>query len=193
MSSKRKFSEVARVYNDNISTINDARCIFQKEINSIGEFVFEHINEICQTRPDEEIYKVRFSRPQDWSTVKDGPWLNYTSGTQISLDVRAPNKKRFSNGVAYIYFETRFDHELGKFVFQARFENQDSIDGSLDERLHDIVKKSGNSVFENTLHVKASTDVLFRKHLTDELFDQLHLCVNAVFKACRQLIDETLS
>lgn len=185
--SERTFSEVSTTYNANLNQLNDARQIFEKEVRSLNEFVHAHLSERRQA--EQRIEKLRWEAAEDWSTGREGPWLNWYCGTRIRLDVKLPGKTRFRKGAAFVYFQTIFDHDLDRFMFRCRLENQNTIAEDIDEQAFGIVQKRGENEFPGAHHVKANTAILFRYPLQDSLFDELNRNVDRALGAVEQAIE----
>lgn len=190
MASDRAFSELTHAYNANAWNLNDARKIFQNEINEFNSDIESHLQEVCG-RPidDDRIKKVRWSNPTDWSTSKDGPWLNYNASTQVEIDIKPPGYKIFKRAAAYLYFEIRFDRDFNRFMFRCRFENQNSVNESIDESVMEIISSQSPVEFSNSFHQKSNTAILFRHELKDDLFDRLYQVIDKAIIICEEAVD----
>lgn len=190
MTHDRVFSELTHSYNANAWNLNEARKIFQNEINEVINEVVSHLPEVCQ-RPDDDgkVQKVRWSTPYDGSTSKDGPWLNYIASTQVVMDIRPPAFIRFKCAAAYLYFEIKFDRDFSRFMFRSRLENQNIVNDSIDEKVMGLIAQKEAEMFLNAVHRKSNTVILFRHELKDELFDNLNQLIDDSIKICEEAID----
>lgn len=190
MTPERKFSELTYAYNANAWNLNEARKIFQNEINEFNNDIEGRLQEVCQ-RPNDEgkIKKVRWSDPTDWSTSKDGPWLNYIASTQVEMDIKPPSFKIFKRAAAYLYFEIRFDRDFSRFMFRCRLENQNSVHNNIDEKVMELISQKKTEEFPNAVHQKSNTGILFRHELKDDLFDILYQQIDNAIKVCEEAID----
>lgn len=190
MSSERKFTDVSKAYNANVAVLNEARGVFQKELEELTDFVREHLSEASRREVEEgRIQKVWWGRPDDWSTTKDGAWLNHISGTIIPVHILQPGYKRKNRGAAHLYFECRFDKEFGCFIFRCRFENSNSVNKNIDEKLYELIDKEKPTECKNAVQIKANTVLLFRHELNDELFDNLHDYIDKALVLCEGAVD----
>lgn len=188
MSSKGRFSEVSLAYNANAANLDQARLIFQREVSELNEWVQGHLNEVVQRIREGASKLVRWRNPVDCSTAKDGPWLNFIGSTKISLDVSPPTLSVFKKDVAYLYFETRFDSDINRFSFRARFENQNIVSPILDETVMEVVRSNGAEMFPNSELIKSNTAILFKREIGNELFENLNQYIDAAILACEEAV-----
>lgn len=188
MSSKGRFSDVSLSYNANAANLDQARWIFQKEVSELNGWVQSHLSEMIK-RPREGIKKVRWSDCEDWSTAKDGPWLNFIGATVVGLDMSPPELSIFKRGVAYLYFETRFDSDVNRFMFRARFENQDVVSKILDETVMEVVRSKGDEMFPNSEQIKSNTAILFKREIGNELFENVNQFIDSAVLVCEEAVD----
>ncbi len=188
---KKRFSEVSLAYNANILNLDEARGIFQKELNDLNSFIWDHLTEASRRTSDSsDVKKWRWANPEDWSTVKDGPWQNYITATYLPLDICPPGYNRFKRGVSTLYFEIRLDKEFGRFMFRARFENANIVDKNLDEKIIEILNRDKPEECLNMDQIKSNTAIIFRHELKDELFDNLHDYIDKALEICERAVDE---
>ena len=116
-------------------------------------------------------------------------WLNFFAGSYVRLDVRLPGKRNFRKAAAYVYFQFLFDRELEKFVYQCRFENQNLVHDGLDETVSELAAQKGESTFPGAYHVKSDTAVVFRRLITDTLFDELGGSVDDAIELVEEAVD----
>ena len=94
LSSPKTFSDVALAYNDHLASLDQARIKFEEDVDSLNELVHARLAE-RRAWSGEGIRKVRWAKPEPWSTSREGAWQNWISSTRIRLDVRPPNYKNF--------------------------------------------------------------------------------------------------
>ena len=188
MSSKGKFSDVSLSYNANAANLDQARWMFQKEVSELNEWVQNHLSEVIDSR--KRMDKVRWSNSEDRTTEKDGPWLNFRSRTRISMNVRPPRLRKFRRSVAYLYFETRFDSDLNRFMFRARFENQNVVSPVLDETVMEVVRSKGDEMFPNSEQIKSNTAILFKREIANELFENMNQFIDSAVVVCEEAVDK---
>ncbi|MDZ4660755.1 MAG: hypothetical protein SGJ18_03970 [Pseudomonadota bacterium] len=186
MSKDHRFSEVGVAYNTNIACLDEARQIFEKELNNLNAIILDHLFAATKrlNQDEKSNKKMRWQEPEDDSRDREGSWLNHAARVTLGIDVKIPGAKVFRKNSAYLYFETVYDKYVAKqFVFQCRFENQGLISDDFDEKVYELVKAKG-SEFQSFEHIKTSTTILFRLKLTDALFDHLNHNIDIAMQAC---------
>jgi hypothetical protein len=188
MDQTKRFTEVFIAYNECVAKLELARKTFQEELKDLNSLVSEHLAEVFSDGERNSI-RHRWGGPEDWSTTKDGPWLNFISSTKVWLDIKQENNIRFSRKVSYLYFESRFDKEMGSFIFQCRLENQNVVNDYIDEEVIKIISSKGGENFPNHGCVKANRAILFKKELSDEIFSLLNQDIDAALDICEEAIE----
>lgn len=191
---QHKFSEVFTAYNSCVAKLDEARQYFQAEITDLNKSVFEYWDRVCKARTSEvgsSLSLYRWREPQDCSTQKEGAWLSFNSGTVISLDIKV--NQNFSRNAAQVCFETRFDRDSGRFMFQCYLENQNKASPDIDEKVIEIIRTKESGAFPHHDVIKNDTAILFKKELNDELIPSIHQCLASAKEVCEEAVVKLLS
>jgi hypothetical protein len=188
MTSDLRYSDVSQTYNTHVANLDRARLIFQREVEQLNEYASKHIED-RRSWPLEGVQKVRWGKPEHWSTARETTWLNWTSATRVRLDVRPPGYMRYKMAAAYVFFQTSYDQELAKFVFSCRLENQNAVSSDIDEEAIALIRAADIGRFPNAVHVKRNRAMLFRINLEDSLYDEINDWVDRGFELISATID----
>jgi len=192
MSRKVTFSEISLVYNLHAFSLNEARQAFQEETMRLNQIVQEQLKEIAgrfTAQASTGIAKVRWGTPEDHSSARDVSWLNFLAGIELAVDIRPPGYQIYRKGAAFMYFETRFDDEMKKFVFQVRFENSNSVDAMLDEHLHKVLSENPDKDLPGSYPVKTNTVILCRRELDESLSDAICVVIEKCLRKTIEMVD----
>lgn len=182
----KKLSEVSVAYISNAYHLDLARREFERQATNMLEHVEQELNNIARRMgPESDV--IRWRNPMVEFPQREIAWLNFRANANITLDLRPRGFKNFKKDAAYLYFEVLFDDDSRSFVFQARFENQSVSDAfrDLDEQIIEIARNPEEKLnFPNSDHIKASTAILFRHSIDEELWDNLHSRVTNAIRVC---------
>ena len=187
MDQSEKFNEVSITYNNCVANLDSARQIFQDDLKKLNCFVAEHLEEVCSDQ-EKPSFRHRWGGPEDWSTSKAGTWRNFISSQRIWLDIRQTDYTNFAWKAAYLYFESRFDKELCRFMFQCRLENQNVVNEFIDEELIKIIGLENKEKFPYSVHVKSNRAILFKKELDDQIFSYLNQDIDNAIATCNETV-----
>ncbi len=194
MSSDKRLSEVSLVYNKHVANLDRARQIFEEEMQNLVDFVHKHFED-RRTWPQEGVRKVRWGKPQPWSSARSVPWLNWIAATRVRMDVKPPNYKVFRKAAAFVYFQIGFVADIGCFAFECRLENQNAIDTDLDEETFSVIQKQDSARYPRAEHIKRDTTVIYRCDIEESLFDDINDWVdrglNVICEAVDQMFPDT--
>jgi hypothetical protein len=129
----------------------------------------------------------RWREPRSEAPLREIAWLNFKTNASISIDVKPRGFRNFKKEVAYLFFEILFDTERREFVFQSRFENQSVHEGldDLDEKIIEIARSpDARSKYPDSNHIKASTAIIYKYKLDDELFENLSPRIKDAVELC---------
>jgi hypothetical protein len=191
MSAERDFSAVSKSYNENVFILNEARNVFETEIRRLNSLIMDDVITISSRINNDELinYKINWEAPEDRSTQKDTPWMNFTTRTEVPLSIKTPNNKKFRRNVAYLMFEVVFDWDkTNQFIFQVRFENENIVADGLDEKLCEIGKEK--ELFKDCRHFKANTAVILSCPLDNKLLENLSLYVASSLDLCVEMVQK---
>lgn len=192
MSNERDFSQVSKSFNQNVFLLNEARNVFETEIRRLNSLIIDDVVTIStRINKDEAInFKINWENPEDRSTQKDVPWMNFTTRTEVPLSLKHPSYKKFRRNVAYLMFEVVFDWDKSnQFIFQVRFENENIIADGLDEKLCEIGKEK--ELFKDCKHYKANTAVIFSCPLDSKLLENLSSYISQSMELCVEMVQKT--
>jgi len=172
----RKFSEVSLAYVKNAHNLDLARKEFEKQALDLIEQVESDLANVSRRQgQDSDIYRWRDAKSE--VPLREIAGLNFRANSSISLDVKPNGLRNFKKDAAFLYFEILFDSERREFIFQSRFENQSIHEGldDFDEKIIEIARSQDfREKFPGSNHIKASTAILYKYSINDELFENLN-------------------
>jgi len=186
--SEQGFTEVSMTYNNHVVNLDRARQGFEEDTRRFNGLVLSHLADVCSREPD-GIGKMRWRLPEDWSSAREVAWLNFVASARIRLDLRPPQYKNFKKHAAYLYFEIRFDPDMGRFVLRCRLENQNNVNAEIDETVDQLIRDERAAAFPGHDHIKSSTTILFKRDLGEELLDNINQYVDSALDVVAEAID----
>ncbi len=186
---KGSFSEIFGAYNATLVNLNEARTVFQNELYELNELIMDHLQDACRRAPDKgQIKKFRWARPEESSSPKELSWTSFVAGAFLRLDILQPGHKRFRKAAAYVYFETKYDKEFNRFMFQCRFENQNNVNKNIDEKIVELLEGKKQEL-KNSYQIKSNTSVIFREELENILFENINDLIDNSLQVIETAVD----
>ena len=190
MSSNHRFTEVTVAFNINLSTLDEARQIFEADAIRLIAQVNEHLGGTVERANSRESKSfLLWSLPEGFESKRAGHWLNFYAGTKAMLSVRPPNGKNFRNMAAQLRFVVEYDWQGSKqFMFTGYVESHNAIIANFDEDVFELLK--GNARFPGSQHIKTDMTILFRLPLDAEVFDRISSLTDESVEVCTKAIEK---
>ena len=190
MSSNGRFTDVTLAFNANLSTLDEARQIFEEDAIRLIALVNEHLGGTVERANLKESKSfLLWSLPEGFESKRAGHWLNFYAGTKTMLSIRPPNGKNFRNMAAQLRFVVEFDwHGSKQFMFTGCVESHNPILADFDEEVFDLVKD--DTRLPGSQHIKTDTTILFRLPLDAGVFDRISSLTDESIDICTKVIEK---
>ena len=182
----RKFSDVSLSYVRNAYNLDLARREFEKQALAMIEQVVSDLSNIARKQL-QDADCCRWREPISEAPQREIAWLNFKTNAFITIDVKPKGFRNFKKEAAYLFFEILFDSERREFVFQCRFENQSVHEGldDLDEKIIELARApDAKAKYPDSNHIKASTAIIYKYRIDDELFENLSPRIKDAVELC---------
>lgn len=190
----KRLSDVSAAYVKNAYHLDLARREFERQALSIIEQVESDLGSVAR-RNTANGELSRWRSPQIESPQREIAWLNFKANASITMDVKPRGFRNFKKEAAFLYFEILFDDELNEFVFQSRFENQSvhPVLLDIDEKIIELARSADKvSMFPGSSHVKASTAIIFKLQITEEMLENLSPHIQHAIQLCESSISHLM-
>ncbi|MDH5729293.1 MAG: hypothetical protein OEZ58_09905, partial [Gammaproteobacteria bacterium] len=181
---------VALQYNEHCATLDEARKVFRDEINNLNTRIFEELSKYCNSEYKD---RLRWGSVEEQSTAREGAWLSYWVGSNMTIDLKQAGNTRYTKGSAKLSFEIAYDwDEHHQYMFQAYFLNHNTRGfEEMDETIVSIIEELGKDDFPNHTHVKSDKTIIFQYFLTkdNDLFNTYVQHVEKCIKVCQLTLD----